>query len=43
MEGHAQVPTELRFMPFIHSKQGRIKGVATGAIAPGPLLQGGTP
>ena len=43
MEGLAQVPTELRFKPFIYSKQGRIKGGATGAIAPGPSLQGSTP
>ena len=43
MEGLAQVPTELRFKPFVYSKQGRIKGVATGPIAPGPSLQGGTP
>ena len=33
MEGHAQVPTELRFKPFVYSKQGQIKGMATGVIA----------
>jgi len=43
MEGLAQVPTELRFKPFIYSKQGQIKGGTTGAIAPGPSLQGSTP
>jgi len=26
MDGHAQVPTELRFKPFIYSKQGQIEG-----------------
>jgi len=43
MEGLAQVPTELRFKSFIYSNQGLIKGVATGVIAPGPLLHEGTP
>jgi len=38
MESHAQVPTQSRFKPFIYYEQGRINGVATGTIAPGPSL-----
>ena len=41
MEGHAQAPTELRFKPFVYSKQGQIKGVDNGGNCPGPFAPRG--